>query len=393
MSLSTQYLDTTYLLPLWLILSLACESNPTPDVNGISIRQLEGEFPVEMNLPASWNNGVYDATVETDPSTGRVWMVYSGVERLNDYNLISTHLGYSDNGGASWNYSGIINRWEEVPSQNFPAEYSDASAAFWQHEVPSIVYDSGAPENERWRILWHRYLHVDDNIEGNDDRKITYGWIGTKAAPNPDGLLTAPEQKLFSAFGYHLTPEIAAYNNAFLGLPELKLDDVHPELDNTFAYTEPGMLSWDEDLYVSLVRPAIEDGTVVLIKFNHLTSNWEYVGTLLDGMDAKNLNANWFSFSASDIFLVSDKTYMLVSPVINNYDGTLLFEINLNTARVIRNEDGLPQILLAFEKTPGVIQTGVSTYDEGLTATGILIGDALFSPPQFRMYATGITLN
>jgi hypothetical protein len=190
----------------------SCENtaDPTPQEEVVSI--LPGAFPKPLELPALWNNGVYDCTVEGDPESGRVWMVYSGVDLIDGYSLVSTHLAYSDDGGATWQYTGVINQWEQVARKDFPAEYSDARAAFWQHEVPSLVYDKGAPPNEQWRLLWHRYLHVDDNIDGNDDRKITYGWIGTKTASSPEELTDAPERKLFSSFGYNLTPEIAAYN-------------------------------------------------------------------------------------------------------------------------------------------------------------------------------------
>ena len=355
--------------------------------------QLAGNFPSHLDLPPSGNNGAYDATVATDPQSGRVWMIYSGVELEEGHSRVSTHLAYSDDGGACWSYAAIINASEVVQPAKYPLAFAKASAVYWQHEVPSIVFDPYAPQNERWRILWHRYLHVDDNIPGNEDRKFTYGWIGTKTAADPRGLTSAPEQKLFSSFGYQLTPEIEAYNDAEIGLPQLKLDDISPELTDAVAYTEPGMVALDGDLYVSMVHRSIASGKVVLIKLDHSSQNWQYVATPLTDQDARDLNPAWRSFSATDLFAIDDRAYLLASPVITLYEGTLLFELDLKTGLIKKDEAGLPEVIYAMGKTPGVIQSGVATFDPGLTASGILTGDALLTAPQFRMYATGIVIN
>jgi hypothetical protein len=74
------------------------------------ITYLDGSFPEEINLPPSGDNGAYDPSVATDPMTGRVWMSYSRVEGQAGSGYVSTHLAYSDDGGATWNYSGLINQ-------------------------------------------------------------------------------------------------------------------------------------------------------------------------------------------------------------------------------------------------------------------------------------------
>ncbi|MEO1651977.1 MAG: sialidase family protein [Bacteroidota bacterium] len=373
---------------------LSCAQSPDPDPaeDSIRIRPLTGNFPQALALSPTADNGVYDATVASDPQSGRVWMIYSGVELIQGSSRISTHLAYSEDGGASWIYTGLVNASEALAPEDYPAEFSEAQAVFWQHEVPSITYDPDAPANERWRILWHRYLQVDDGIPSNEDRQFAYGWIGSKSAATPEGLLRAEEQKLFSTLAYHLNPSIEAFNNSILGLPQVRLDGLDPELSGTLVFSEPGMLAYQGDLYVSLLRRDMSEAKIVLIKFNQVRQSWEYVASLLDNQDARALNPSWNSFSASDLFLIDRQAFILVSPVVNLYEGVLLLAFDPIRGQVRRDEEGLPDILYSLEKTPGAIQTGVATYDEGLTATGMLFGDAFMGLPQFRMFASGIQI-
>jgi hypothetical protein len=81
----------------------------------------------------------------------------------------------------------------------------------------------------------------------------------------------------------------------------------------------------------------------------------------------------------------------LASPVIKYYEGCLLFKIDLTNGVIARSADGVPEILLTFEKPSDAIQTGVCTYDPGLTKTGIIIGDVVIgSKPQFKLFSTGV---
>lgn len=386
-----------FLIGLGSLMSLglsSCAQNnkPVPDNSFIEINSLAGAFPQELAIPPSGNNGVYDASVASDPQSGRVWMIYSGAELVEGSSRISSHLAFSEDGGSSWTYSGLVNASEALSPEEYPAEFSEAPAVFWQHEVPSIAYDPDAPADERWRILWHRYLQVDDGIPSNEDRQFAYGWIASKSAASPEGILQAEEKKLFSALAYHLNPTIETYNNAILGLPPLRLDMLDPELSGALVFSEPGMRAYQGDLYVSLLHRAMAGGKIVLIKLDHQRQSWEYVATLLDEEDARALHPTWNSFSASELFLVNEQAFLLVSPVEQLYEGVLLFALDLPTAQVERDAEGRPQVLYRLEKTSGAIQTGVATYDEGLTATGILYGDAFINGPQFRMRASGIQI-
>lgn len=383
---------------MWIlsfIIFISCsdhESTDDPnfnDPNAITI--LNGDFPKPLNLPPGGDNGAYDATVATDPETGRVWMVFSRVVGPAGSGRVSTHLAYSDNGGSTWEYSGIINQAQEVSLDNLPIEFSNAVEAYWQHEVPSIAYDSAAPADQRWRLIWHRYLHVDDGIAGNEDRKIAnYGWIATKTATSPTSLAIVAEEKLFSGLGYHFTQDIEDYNNSIVGVPQVKFHELSSSVSGSVALTEPGMTSFNGNLYVSMLSRTATDGYIELVKLNHSTQEWVHIATILDPDDAAMLNPQWQNFSATDLFLKESQAYLLVSPVITLYEGSLLLKINLENGSLVLDENGKPEIFWSQIKTENLIQSGVPTYDPGLTSTGILIGDVTFDEPQFKMYATGI---
>jgi hypothetical protein len=354
------------------------------------ITYLDGSFPEEINLPPSGDNGAYDPSVATDPMTGRVWMSYSRVEGQAGSGYVSTHLAYSDDGGATWNYSGLINQAEEVLPADRPSEFASAVSAHWNHEVSSIVYDPDAPSTERWRLIWHTYLHVDDGIAGNEDRKFIYGWIATRTASDPTLLASDTTKKLFSAMGYHISTDVESYNNSIDGgVPQVKLHELNSILSDVVAFSEPGMVSYNGDLYVSLSAETMTDGKVILIKFDHTSIDWNYLSTLLSPSDAQTLNSNWNRFSASDLFIKGTQAYLLASPVITLYEGSMLFKLNL-TAGEVEKSGGIPNVIYTFEKTTDAIQTGVATYDTGLTQTGIIIGDAVWDTPQFRVYSTGV---
>jgi hypothetical protein len=203
-------------------------------------------------------------------------------------------------------------------------------------------------------------------------------------------LANAEEEKLFSAQGYHFIKEIEAYNNSFGGEPQVRFHELSPSVSTTVALTEPGMTSFDGNLYVSLLSRTATDGYIELIKYDHDIEQWEYISTLLNPEDANSLDPQWVSFTATDLFVKDSQPYLLVSPVISVYEGSLLFRVDLENGLVERDQEGLPVVLWRQDKAEGLIQSGVPTYDPGLTATGILIGDVTFDEPQFRMYATGV---
>lgn len=352
---------------------------------------VEGDFPKFIELPPFGDNGSYDPTLAGDPETGRVWMVFSRVDGEGGSGKISSYLAYSDDHGDTWCYVNQINASSDVDVASLPQEYEGSTSAHWSHEVPSIVYDAGAPEAKRWKMTWHRYLHVKDNVQGNDDRKFSSGWIGMKEASSPELLAQAPEIKLFSAVGYYKDSETENFNNANGGLPEVKLHELDPALSNGLVFTESGMHVFNGELYISLLMGDLTNGNAIILIKENSSGAWDYVSTLLTSVDALTINSSWTGFSATDLFAVNNKAYLLVSPVSSLYEGLALFELDVNTGSLVDLDGNVPDTIWNLAKTAGsdIIQTGVGTYDELCFNSGIIYGDAVIDEPQFRVYASG----
>ncbi len=353
---------------------------------------LTGNYPEFIELAPVGDNGSYDPTLAGDPNTGRVWMVFSRVLGRGGSGQVSTHLSYSDDGGITWCYLEEINPSEKVALSDLPEEFATAVSAHWSHEVPSIAYFPEAPVDQRWRMTWHRYLHVDTGIAGSDNRQFANGWIATRTASDPSLLALATEEKLFSAVGYYKTPETEAYNDEIGGKPQVLLHQLHPNLAGAIVFTETGMQAYEGNLYVSLVLGSPSAGnSVILIKLDQ-NQTWSYVNTLLTPTDAANINGQWTNFSATDLFVQNGQGYMLVSPAADLYEGVLLFKIDLETGILVDEDSNGPDIFYNLPKSnvSGIIQTGVATYDPLSINTGIIFGDAVNDEPQFRLYATGV---
>jgi len=367
------------------------DSMATSTTTGDDCVLLAGTFPQYIEMPPVGDNGAYDPTLASDPLTGKVWMVFSRVDGAGGEGKVSSHLAYSDDNGTTWCYENEINSTITVNLGTLPDEFSSAISAHWSHEVPSLAYHPGAPETDQWVMTWHRYLHVDDGEGGNDDRQFAYGWIGMKTASDPTLLADAEEKKLFSAKGYYKTSATQNYNDAIIGPPAVRLDALNTALSGGQVFTETGMQYYQNELFVSLLMGNTSNGnSVVLIKTRDLM-NWTYVSTILTPQDAQQINTNWTGFSATDLFLLEDQPYLLVSPVAQLYEGLLLFKLNLPVGTLVDNDSNGPDIFWTLPKTTGstIFQTGVGTYDPLSFNTGIIYGDAISVEPQFRMYASG----
>lgn len=321
-------------------------------------------------------------------------MAYSGVTGPAGSGLVSTHLTYSDDDGTTWCDAGVVNQATAVPPEEQPASLA-MPHGHWNHEVASIAYDPGAPPEARWRLVWHRYIHIEDADPATDDRRFQHGWIAQRTASTAEGLRTAPEGKLFSSRAYHATPEIEAYNDAVLDTtPEWRLDR-DADLGGCLAFSEPGMIASEGQLYVAMFcfRSAREQD-IVLVRLDHATGRWDYTGTLLTTRDAAAINSALVGFNGADLFSIGGTHRLLVSPTAGaGYLGCIEYEVDL-TAGALRDTDGNgPDPLYALPKNPapGVYQTGACTYGEG-SPLGLIVGDTWLDGVQFRLIATGTTL-
>jgi hypothetical protein len=337
----------------------------------------------EVLFPEPEPNGLYDSDLELDPTTGRLWMSYSGVDGPPGSGLVSTHLGYSDDRGATWCHVGIVNRALRLAKADQPAPIA-TDTGHWNHEVSALVHDPGAPADARWRLVWHRYLHVDDGVPGTDDRRFEYGWIAQRTAATPEALLTAPEQKLWSALFYGARPDLEAWNDAAPGgaLLQHLPTTVQPQC---LLVTEPSMVVINGELFATLFcyRGAAQQ-EVVLLRLNRTTNLFEYVGTPLTTPMAQAIHPALTGFNGADLVMSNGQPHLLASPATDLYFGCLSFPLNLSTGTVTA-----PTLGIAATEDAGVVQTGPCTFHEA-SATGIIIGQLHVDGVQFRQFATSV---
>ena len=348
------------------------------------------ELPRALEIPGSDLNGIYDPNLAWDPVSERLWLSYSSVNGDAGVGRISTHLGYSDDNGITWCFAGVANASADVSREDQPAAIAQ-DHAHWSHETSVIFYDADAPEEKQWNLVWHRYLHVEDNIAGNEDRHFEHGWIAIKSADSPMGLLDAAEEKLFSSIAYHFDPVIEAYNNAAPGGLPLRRFDSDPLLADCLAFAEPGISASDGHIYAALYCfRSQEQQDIILVSLDHDTGIWSSVGTLLTTQDAQAIHPDLIGFNASEIYETDAGWRLMVSPMTGPYLGCIEYGLDFETGTLIDNNGDGPDPLYSYEKNPDpqVFQSGACTYHRQ-SNTGLIVGDVYTTGVQFRLIATG----
>ncbi|MEZ4370691.1 MAG: sialidase family protein [Polyangiaceae bacterium] len=339
-----------------------------------------GEVCTTLDDSGVWlpdeGNGAFDPSVATDPGSGRVWMAYSTLNGAAGAGKVSTWLVHSDDGGATWCGAARINAAEDVAAADRPPGHQ-SEPSHWSHEVPALVIDPAAPATERWKLLWHRYLHAEDGDPTTDDRRFEYGWLAMRAAASPEALFSAPEQVLIAAEGYYFLSVIQSYNERF-GTPKHRLADAAPELKDCLLVTEPGAVAFNASLRLWLGCGS-ESGIRIIaldLKGDTLT----YLGAPLTSSDAQALDPALTGFNAADAFADENgQMHLLVSPIANDlYRGCLLYDVDEG------NLTGPP--VLVKQHTAGVPLSGACAYDPGLTAAGTLFGEIHVETPQLRLF-------
>jgi len=316
-------------------------------------------------------SGVFDPSLEYSGTTGR--LAYSAVE-VPEY--VHTHLAESTDGGRTWEYVAEINRSE-------PGTVVDDGSTIegvWRHEVPTLVYDPDDMGRE-WKVYWHRYFA--EPPYDADDRLFEYGWIAYKYASDPGG----PWSEEVALFGAYPFPsggfEVEYY-----------LNQLHPDLADFIAFTEPGSLYKDGVLYLCLVG-ARADGEsnfkVFLIRSSDHGETWEYVGTLTDNDDAAELG--YTMLTAPSLVEEGGRVFLLVAPwgpLLTDHDGTYVFEFeDISRARLKRENGKLVVVKYLPPSLSGWINAGESDYDAGNTYGGIIMPQLDMADPNgFAIYNT-----
>lgn len=319
--------------------------------------------------------GIFDPSLEYDEA-GVGWMSYSAVTSPTSPDRVSTHLARSDDKGATWKFVAEIN-----PAVNDTIAINGISTAgVWQQEVSTLVHDPGDPDPQRrWKLYWHEYFAT-----ANDRKFATHGWIAARFAPQPQG----PWSQRLRLFGGPQA-NMADYPVA------MNLSALHPSLNNGLAYSEPGSLVVQGDLYISLLcaqgLPATNKN--VLIRSRNHGQTWEFVATLADPADATALGE--ISFSASDLVHQGDKFYLLLTPLRERgqpeplYSGCYFFEFtDLTSGKLKRDAQGRLIPALYIEGDPNRFR-GACGYDQQNTGGGILLSELhLEATDRFQIFKT-----
>ncbi len=322
--------------------------------------------------------GIFDPSLEYDQA-GVGWMTYSANPPSGAAappNKVHTRLARSDDKGATWRFVTEIN-----PAVNDMITIGGATTAgVWQQEVSTLVCDPADPDPQRrWKLYWHEYFAA-----GSDSKFATHGWIAARYASQPQG----PWSPRVRLFGGPLT-DTANYPVA------MNLSALHPSLNSCLAYSEPGSMVVNGDLYISLLcaqgPPATNKN--VLIRSRDHGQRWEFVATLADPADATALGE--ISFSASDLVRQGDKFYLTLTPLRlrggpePDYSGCHFFEFaDLAFGRLKRDAQGRLVSVLYIEGDPNRFR-GACGYDQQNTGGGILLSEAHFEATDiFQIFKT-----
>ncbi|MCB9700242.1 MAG: hypothetical protein H6738_25875, partial [Alphaproteobacteria bacterium] len=145
---------------------------------------------------------------------------------------------------------------------------------------------------------------------------------------------------------------------------------------------------------------AVQDvGRTRLVLLREEGAGYGYVGTLLEGADARALGAD--TLEQADVSLASDGSWLLVvTPILKASDpmhqGCLGLTIaDLGAARVARDDDGVPVVRARITGEGNLLGPGLCTYDRDLPGgiTMVLSSydlDGAVPDIAFGLYATHV---
>lgn len=338
--------------------------------------------------PSGVSEGRIDPSVEHDPTTGRTWLVYSGVVGgpfVGRPFRISQRLAYSDDGGASWCDHSVLVPVENIADAECPP--TTTAPCHFNQETGRLVYVPWAPPALRWKHFWFMVAATPEN-------NYAFALYYVREASTPEGLATAPMRRLFGGGAYAM-PSIGAWLDGHpVSLPaaEVLLHKVDPTLAGCVQFAEMGALSTNDTLLVSFLcaRTGPPGSTIVLLASDDPTlRTWSYRGALVDDADAQRIDPTSLGYSASDLFVGTDGVMrVVVSPTLTTggqYKGCDVYQIvDPLTARVSKPPE---RVLPAPAGTP---HFGMCTYHAALTGSGMIAAQVFADAPYIRLSATGL---
>ncbi len=383
--------------------------------------------PEQLTITGSPGDlGMFDPSVTRDPGSGRMWMSYSSVNTSPNYAStvywgVSIRLAYSDDNGVTWQDAGEISPAVErtdfgpiTVSPKLPA-IPALSFGIWQSETSSLVYDPGAPTNEKWKLIWFQYLHANQTSYFGD-----YGWISMKMASTPQGLAAATPVKLFGSAGLQAGNDNTGTPlfSPVAGTPQIQLNtDItqtpggpDPAELNWCVFLEPGFLATSSTLYMSIYCadtssiPITTKVTEYVVHFScdspcNITNaaSWKYLGRLLTPADAQAVTSD-HHFQAPALIEKNGKTYLTVTPVDTTvvdqerYNGCRIYEfVDINSNQLLRSGGNLVELGRVYGDT-GTHHGACDTFN-GLSG-GLLLSQ-LKTPgtaDMFSIYKSQVSL-
>ncbi len=364
-----------------------CEPGRTAsfDVDG-------GKRLVIVGEPGGAGLGLADTSLWYPADAGVGYLAYSAAAQLpGGYNLVRTRLAVSDDHGVTWTWATEVNAVTAVSFQTTDLTTCDAGtcSGYVVHEVPALIDDAADPDPaRRYKLFTHSY------VETANRHNYNVGYIGLWAAADPRGPWSTERRVL----EWSSTSSFSSPDSGF----NIRLA---PALTRCVALSEPGALVWRGSIYLTTSCVTVEpDGThqrIVLFRSDTHASTFQFVGTLLDGADARCLGSDKPEVSGSSLTMAGGRPFLLASPQgtvaipagKEAYLGCAAIEIaDLATATLVRDAQGavVPSVrVLSSDRRP----LGPCTFAEGASASGFLGQSFYFDgPPLIRLVSMPASL-
>jgi hypothetical protein len=333
-------------------------------------------------------------------------MSYSSFEASShSRSAVGLRIAYSDD-GESWHDAGAVQGVTEVVAGPFQAseagevEVESESPGTWQNEASTLVYDTHAPREQRWKLFWHQALWVNDI-----PRYASYSWIALKMADSPENLLHAPPIKLFTGYMARTAGESSAAPalSPISGAPAIQLDRKDPQL-GACMFGQPAALSAADGLYLALdcawlgTRPQLH---TVLLRCAYPNcvvtdaASWTVVGRLTEPRDAPRLDKRYEGFGGTTLAENNGRYYLIATPFASaghRYDGCNVYRFeDLAYGKLERQRSG--QLVIA-QAVRGIPETHHGACAAHAKLKGILLSQIVSTaaPRTMQIRQSGVEL-
>lgn len=321
-------------------------------------------------------HGYADAVLRRDPDSGRLWMAYSwphvkvlggdGAGRRGRSGLpaVETHLAYSDDGGGSWRYHGVL--WPLI----------EDARGITSIEVPNLL-----PRKTDTGTVWYG-ARLDYSVPrqgGMKQRSPQSFRVRVMQASSPPALSRAPAVSL----GASDDPAWAV---------DVNLTALDPAVSHCRIWNEPALQFQDGELYLALScmafrgkAPDMARNDVVLFATRPQGEvhswRWRYVGRLAGAAEAAALGGQRLTqielARGRDGALLAIMTPDTWDAALQDFvhHGCRAVEVaSLPEARLARDPDGRLKLRASVGASDaGAHGTAACAYDPA-SATGIVIG-------------------